>query len=104
MGVKKSTVCTSASSGESQIHSRVVGGVKAYQHIRVELFGQPGEHRVQNPWTQLGRSTRRLDHRGQPYAFVHSGFDYMPRRRIPKWLPQSKWKEYAERKTQDCRC
>ena len=63
--------------GRELIHSRVVGGVKAYQHVRVELFRQPGEHRVQNPWTQLGRSTRRLDHRGQPCAFVHSVFDYM---------------------------
>jgi len=29
------------------------------------LFRQLGQHAVQNTWTQLGRSTRRFDHRGQ---------------------------------------
>ena len=47
------------------IHSSVVIGVEAHQHIWGGLFRQLGQHAVQNTWTQLGRSTRRFDHHGQ---------------------------------------
>jgi hypothetical protein len=47
------------------IHSSVVIGVEAHQDIWIGLFRQLGQHAVQNTWTQLGRSTRRFDHRGQ---------------------------------------
>jgi hypothetical protein len=33
------------------IHSRVIGGVKADQDVRVGLTGQLAQDRVQNTWT-----------------------------------------------------
>ena len=77
--------------GRELIHSRVVGGLKAYQDVRVGLFRQLGQHGVQNTWTQLGRSTRRLDHRGQPLPFVHSCEIICPARTILKCLFRYDW-------------
>ena len=57
--------------GPQSVHSGVVGGVEANQDVRVGLFRELGEHRVQNPWTQLGRSTRRLHHAGELGHFAH---------------------------------
>ena len=47
------------------VHAGIVGGVKPDQHVLVRPAWDPGEHLVQNLWTQLGRSTGRGSVRGQ---------------------------------------
>ena len=59
IGVKKSTVCTKAHSGVSLYTPASSDGIKPNQHVFVRPARDPGEHLVQNLWTQFGGSTGR---------------------------------------------
>ena len=45
-----------------QIHPRIVVGVKTNEHVRISWPRQAAQNGIQQPWTQLRRSTRCLDH------------------------------------------
>ncbi len=47
------------------VHAGIVGGIKPDQHVFVRPAWDPGEHLVQNLWTQFGRSTGRGSLGGQ---------------------------------------
>src|SRR6202521_892983 len=45
-----------------QIHPSVVVSVETNEHVRISWPRQTAQNGIQQPWTQLRRSTRCLDH------------------------------------------
>ena len=90
IGVKKSTVCTSASSSDETIHSGIVGSIKADQNVRICDSRQPAQHLVQQLWTQFRRSTRRFYVRRQlsrkQLFWHHSFYNHKTMRRFQSVL------------------
>ena len=72
MGVKKSTVCTSASVGGDLVHAGVVGVIEADQYVGVVLPRQLAQHLVEHSRTQLGGAASGFDRLGEPdFDFGH---------------------------------
>jgi len=61
--------------GVQQIHPGVVVGIKTNEHVRIRWPRQTAQNGIQQPWTQLRRSTRCLDH-GREF---HGGGQAAPR-------------------------
>ena len=71
MGVKKSTVCTSADRGDL-VDAGVVGVIEADQHVGVVLPRQLSQHCVQHRRTQLGGAAAGFDGLGEAnFCFGH---------------------------------